>query len=59
MGADLRINGEGMTVIRVDEPRMYGLLELPAYGGHELKLSSNSQDFNVFAFAFGSYVQGP
>ena len=58
-GADLRINGEGMTVIRVDEPRMYGLLELPAYGGHELKLSSNSQDFNVFAFTFGSYVQGP
>ena len=57
-GADLRINGEGMTVIRVDEPRMYGLLELPAYGGHELKLSSNSQDFNVFAFTFGSYVQG-
>ncbi|MCH8088368.1 MAG: redoxin domain-containing protein [Chloroflexi bacterium] len=58
-GADLRLNGEGMTVIRVDEPRMYGLLELPAFGGHELKLSSNSQDFNVFAFTFGSYVQGP
>lgn len=58
-GADLRINGEGLTVIRVDEPRMYSLLKLPAYGGHELKLSSNSQDFNVFAFTFGSYVQGP
>ncbi len=58
-GADLQINGEGMTVIRVDEPRMYSLLRLPVYGGHELKLSSNSRDFNVFAFTFGSYVQGP
>ncbi len=57
-GEDLRLNGEEMTVITVDEPRLYSLILLPAYGSHELKLSSNSEDFNVFAFTFGSYATG-
>ena len=57
-GDDLRMNGENMTVITVDEPRMYRLIRLPAHGSHELKLSSNSEDFNVFAFTFGSYSTG-
>ncbi len=57
-GDDLRLNGEDMTVITVDEPRLYSLIRLPAYGSHELKLSSNSEDFNVFAFTFGSYATG-
>ena len=57
-GEDLRLNGEEMTVVTVDEPRLYSLILLPAYGSHELKLSSNSEDFNVFAFTFGSYATG-
>jgi thiol-disulfide isomerase/thioredoxin len=57
-GDDLRLNGEEMTVITVDEPRLYRLIRLPAYGSHELKLSSNSEDFNVYAFTFGSYATG-
>ena len=28
-------------------------------GGHELKLSSNSDGFALFAFTFGSYAEGP
>ncbi len=57
-GDDLQVNGEEMTVIRVDGPRMYRLIRLPSYGSHELKLSSNSEDFNVYAFTFGSYSTG-
>ncbi len=57
-GDDLQLNGQDMTVITVDEPRMYRLIRLPAYGSHELKLSSNSEDFNVYAFTFGSYSTG-
>ena len=57
-GDDVALNGQEMTVITVDEPRMYRLIRLPAYGSHELKLSSNSEDFNVFAFTFGSYTTG-
>ena len=38
---------------------MYRVVELPEYNGMELKLSSNSDEFSVFAFTFGSYVEGP
>ena len=57
-GDDLQLNGQDMTVIQVDEPRMYRLIRLPSYGSHELKLSSNSEEFNVYAFTFGSYSTG-
>ena len=57
-GDDLQLNGQDMTVITVDEPKMYRLIRLPAYGSHELKLSSNSEEFNVYAFTFGSYSTG-
>ena len=57
-GDDLKLNGEDMTVIEVNEPRMYRLIRLPAYGSHELKISSNSEEFNVYAFTFGSYSTG-
>ena len=57
-GDDMQLNGQEMTVITVDEPKMYRLIRLPAYGSHELKLSSNSEDFNVYAFTFGSYSTG-
>jgi len=31
----------------------------PEFGGHELKLSSNSDQFALFAFTFGAYDEGP
>ncbi len=58
-GADIAMNGEGQTYIEVDEPKMYNLVQLPSYAGHDLKLSSNSNRLNVFAFTFGSYQTGP
>ena len=58
-GADIMVNGEGLTYIEVNEPRMYNLVQLTSYEGHDLKLSSNSDKFSVFAFTFGSYNTGP
>ena len=43
----------------VEESRMYEVIALPEYGEHELKLSSNSDDFGLFAFTFGGNNQGP
>ena len=58
-GADVQKDDDGTSFFLIDEPRMYRVVELPNYGGHELKLSSNSDEFSVFAFTFGSYVEGP
>ena len=46
-------NGE--SFINVDEGRMYFVVSLPDYGGRELRFSSNSPDFALFAMTFGAY----
>ncbi len=57
-GADVVIS-DGMSYFQVDEGRLYEVVALPAYGTHELNLSSNSDDFSLFAFTFGAYPEGP
>ena len=57
-GADVVVQ-DGRSYFVVDEPRMYGVVELPALGAHELKLSAKSEGFALFAFTFGAYEQGP
>ena len=59
LGFDVQRDDDGMTFFEVDEARMYNLVRLEEYGGHDLKLSSDSDRFSVFAFTFGSYVEGP
>ena len=58
-GADIQEDEDGRTFILVDEDRLYRLIESPEYSSHEMKLSSNSDEFAVFAFTFGSYDVGP
>ncbi len=58
-GLDIQQDEEGGTYILVDKDRMYRVIESPEYATHELKLSSNSADFTIFAFTFGSYPSGP
>ena len=58
-GDDIRLGEEGDSYVLVDEARLYNLVKLPEFGGHELKLSSNSDNFSVFAFTFGAYVNEP
>ena len=58
-GVDMQQDEDGGTFIMVDKDRMYRVIESPEYSGHELKLASNSDQFTVFAFTFGSYPTGP
>ncbi len=58
-GADIVHDEDGASYFLVDEPRMYRVVELPEYNGMELKLLSNSDRFSVYAFTFGSYLEGP
>ena len=44
---------DGRSFFTVTEGRMYGVVSLPVFSSHELRLSSNSDDFAVFAFTFG------
>ena len=54
-GADVTFDEAGNSIVVVDKARMYHLVELASYEGHELKLSSNSDDMELFAFTFGAY----
>ena len=58
-GADIFFDHMGDSFVSVDESRMYRLVELPEFGGHELLLSSNSAAFGIYAYTFGAYTEGP
>ena len=58
-GNDIWFDDEGRSFITVDEPRLYALVNLGAFESHELTLSSNSDEFEIFAFTFGAYVLHP
>ena len=59
-GDDIVIDADGESYLMVVEPRMYNLVAHPSYArGHKLRLSSNSADFELFAFTFGVYAAGP
>lgn len=57
-GADIHFDEQGRSVITVDEPRMYAVVEAPELGDRELKLRSNSEHFGMFAVTFGAYLEG-
>ena len=57
-GADVIVEG-GRSYLVVDEPKLYQVVELPEFGGHELDLSAKSEGFALFAFTFGAYPDGP
>ena len=57
-GVDVMFDSDSESFVLVEESRMYNLINLPEYGGGELKLSSESDKFTVFAFTFGAYEGG-
>ena len=57
-GADVLFEQDGTSFVFVDESRMYRLVDGSEFQSHELKLSSNSQEFSLFAFTFGAYQGG-
>lgn len=58
-GQDVVIEEDGRSFLYVDNPRMYRVIEAPSYGTYEVKLSSNSSNFAIYAFTFGVYSTGP
>ena len=56
-GVDITFDADGKSFVMVNESRMYRVVKMPEFGGHEMKLSSNSDDFSVFAFTFGAFVE--
>ena len=57
-GFDIMFDDDGNSFARVTEDRMYSLVNKEKFGTHNLKLSSNSADFALFAFTFGSFIGG-
>lgn len=53
-GEHIVIEG-GRSYFVVDEPDIYNVVALPEFGDAELKFSSNSPHFALFALTFGSY----
>ena len=58
-GSDIQFDEDGNSYVLVDEPKMYRVVKapFPMFGGsgYELRLSSNSADFSVFAYTFGGF----
>ena len=53
-GRDVIIGANGESYIEASAARLYDLVENPQYlPGQELRMSSNSPDFGLFAFTFG------
>ncbi len=57
-GVDIRYDSDGNSFINVNVARMYNLVNLMEFGGHELRISSNALGFSVFAYTFGVYEGG-
>ena len=57
-GEDIVFDAGG-TFLNVDESRVYFVLSLPEFDERELKFSSNSPEFALFAMTFGAYAEIP
>lgn len=58
-GPDVTFDAAGRSVVRVDQPRMYQVVRLPALGEHELILRMDAEGANMYAVTFGAYTEGP
>ncbi len=57
-GEDILHDEDGRSYFNVKEGRMYKIVEVPEYVSEILKLSSDSDNFAIFAFTFGTYEGG-
>ncbi len=55
-GQDVRLDAVGKPIIQVDRPRMYQLIENPAFGYHTLELLIEEPALRAYAFTFVSCV---
>ena len=57
-GSDIVFKDDGTTVLQVSEPRLYAVLESPEFLQTNLFFRSTSPNFAMFAFTFGTYLEG-
>ena len=58
-GADVAIDGDGVSYLEVTDPKLYKIVEHADWqGGQVLRLASMSGDFGLFSFTFGVYEDG-
>ena len=58
-GADIIIGDDGVSYLRVTEPKLYKIIEHADWQGEqELRMASMSDDFGLFSFTFGVYEDG-
>ncbi len=55
-GADVEWDDAGNSFVTVDQSRLYRIVQLPEFSDHELRISSNSDDFTVFSYTFGAFA---
>lgn len=53
-GNDIVIGGDGSSVLRVSEPRLYSIARNKEFGEHLLRLSASGGDLAVYAISFGT-----
>ena len=58
-GEDMMWDEDDNSYLLVNEDRLYRVVKTPEYGGYELKLASNSDMFEFFAFTFGVFRNEP
>ncbi len=58
-GDDIRFDNDGNSYFVVEQSRMFNIVRLEEFGTHELRLSSNSEDFELYTFTFGHYQRTP
>jgi hypothetical protein len=58
-GDDIIIGEDGVSYLRVTEPKLYKIIEHDDWQGEqELRMSSTSDDFGLYSFTFGVYEDG-
>jgi thiol-disulfide isomerase/thioredoxin len=58
-GPDVEWDEVGYSVVTVDEPRMYRVVDLPRLGEHTLRLGTMDEGLAVYSATFGAYTEGP
>ena len=56
-GEDVKLDSQGHSYIEVREPRMYYLVQNPAFGAHTVSLTATKPGLTVNSFTFGNDCQ--
>jgi len=55
-GDDIHVKADGVSVIRIDEPKMYNVVRNKEFGEHVLRLSTRSNACELYSLTFVSSV---